>query len=794
MFASAFLLAAMGSAAADQRAIFKLVVNEVPKADIVAVIRPNDLLLPVKDLEDAGIKGFSGKRQIIGGRVFVSLASLTPGIKYEIDLKSVSLKLTSETSLLGSRDISLRHLGTETAVFSANPSLFVNYGLNMDQQLKPPGASIEAGLSLFGNALLDSTASVENNGTILPGLTNLTVDDRSTMRELIVGDTFVFPSLSLLAGSATVGGITLRSDFQLDPYFISLPQGSLSGTATTPSTAKVYVNGVLVKTIDLQPGVFTLHDIPNPIGTGNTQVVVQNAFGQQQVFSSSYDIAGSALAPGVNNYAATAGLVRSQGGSSISYGQPALSGFWRHGWLTWLTPLVRIEADRDVLSGGGGFTTAIGRSGLTLEGSLSRGLLEPTTTSTPTNETGDATSESTQNPVSTGPSRPVTGYASAAQYYLQLDGLTASLQAIYQSSRYSNLSITPAADRSTFQLGLGASYPLTRRTTLTSEFAYSKDRDDGDRFSVDLQSNIRLTESLVSFVTADLAGGDSGSTTESVSFGLSYAFGQNKVVTTTAGYTEGAGSNSGPNYGIVYSDSASSGPGFGYSLQAEKAPNLTQELADLTYHGYHSTSELDLSVANGQQTASLTVAGSITALGGRLLAAPPITNAFALLRVPGVPNVETYLYNQPAGRTDANGDLLISRLVTANTGNQFSINYQDVPVSYLIDTTKEVVAPPNRGGAVVIFPVRKVRSIVGKLRVQLAGRVIIPSFGTLTVTAHDKKFESPVGGDGTFFLDSPPPGRLPATIDFDQGTCSFTIDIQDSDQSFIKLGTLSCAM
>ncbi len=369
IFASAFLLAAMGPAAAEQRAIFKLIVNEVPKGDIVAVIRPNDLLLPVKDIEDAGIKGFSGKRQIIGGRVFVSLASLTPGIKYEIDLKSVSLKLTSETSLLGSHDVSLRRLGAETGVFSANPSLFVNYGLNMNQQLKPPGASVEVGLSLFGNALLDSTASVESNGTILPGLTSLTVDNRSTMRELIVGDTFVFPSLSLLAGSATVGGLTLRSDFQLDPYFISLPQGSLSGTATTPSTAKVYVNGVLVKTINLQPGVFTLHDIPNPIGTGNTQVVVQNAFGQQQVFSSSYDIAGSALAPGVNDYAATAGAVRSQSGSSISYGQPALSGFWRHGWLSWLTPLVRIEADRDVLSGGGGFTTAIGRSGLTLEGS-----------------------------------------------------------------------------------------------------------------------------------------------------------------------------------------------------------------------------------------------------------------------------------------------------------------------------------------------------------------------------------------------------------------------------------------
>jgi len=98
-------------------------------------------------------------------------------------------------------------------------------------------------------------------------------------------------------------------------------------------------------------------------------------------------------------------------------------------------------------------------------------------------------------------------------------------------------------------------------------------------------------------------------------------------------------------------------------------------------------------------------------------------------------------------------------------------------------------------------PIATALLMVGLLAAGLIAYPLLPvaalpsvNYPTLTVTAHDKKFESPIGGDGTFFLDSPPPGHLPATIDFDQGTCSFTIDVQDSDQSFIKLGTLSCAM
>ncbi|MGO8909123.1 MAG: hypothetical protein ACLQDM_07350, partial [Bradyrhizobium sp.] len=99
-----------------------------------------------------------------------------------------------------------------------------------------------------------------------------------------------------------------------------------------------------------------------------------------------------------------------------------------------------------------------------------------------------------------------------------------------------------------------------------------------------------------------------------------------------------------------------------------------------------------------------------------------------------------------------------------------------------------------RGGTVVSFPVRPVRSFVGKLQVVLAGRTVVPSFGQLTMDAYGKSFISPIGRDGAFFLDSPPLGRYPARIDFENGTCAFTINIPDLGQPFVRLGTLRCTM
>ena len=187
------------------------------------------------------------------------------------------------------------------------------------------------------------------------------------------------------------------------------------------------------------------------------------------------------------------------------------------------------------------------------------------------------------------------------------------------------------------------------------------------------------------------------------------------------------------------------------------------------------------------------MAGALVGIGGRLMPSQPTQGSFGLVRAGGLPGVEVFSSNQAMGETDSRGDLVIPQL-SSYYGNQLGVDDKDIPVDYRIDAIKEYVAPPYRGGAVVAFPIRPVRSFVGKLQVMLQGRARIPSFGQLTVTADGKSFISPVGRDGTFFLDSPPIGRYPARIDFDKGTCEFMMNIPDLKRPFVRLGTVGCTI
>jgi len=305
---------------------------------------------------------------------------------------------------------------------------------------------------------------------------------------------------------------------------------------------------------------------------------------------------------------------------------------------------------------------------------------------------------------------------------------------------------------------------------------------------------MRLSQKLILFVNAGPSRAPHSSLATQLYVGLSYILGASTTATGTYQRADGGQPGSrGNTYSAQLAQSPPLGPGFGYFLGAEAAMKSQSEQVQLIDHGNHGFYQFDLQHSGQQNSYLFTFSGSIVVLGGRIFAGPPIEGAFALIRT-GLPNVEGYLYHQSLGKTDSKGDLLVSRLVSPYYGNTFSINDQDIPVDYRIDATDMVVAPPYKGGAVVAFPIRPVRSFVGKLRVRLEGKDIIPVYGTLTMVAGGKSYASPVGEDGSFFLDSPPTGRHPVKIDFAKGTCSFTIDIQDVHQPFAKLGTLRCTM
>jgi outer membrane usher protein len=169
-----------------------------------------------------------------------------------------------------------------------------------------------------------------------------------------------------------------------------------------------------------------------------------------------------------------------------------------------------------------------------------------------------------------------------------------------------------------------------------------------------------------------------------------------------------------------------------------------------------------------------------------------VQDGFALIRVPGVENVSAYLSNQYMGRTDSRGDLLLPNMLPYY-GNQVRINDKDIPLDHAVDAMLKTVAPPLRGGAVIRFPVHRVQAFVGKLKINELGRTIIPKLGELKVNTSDRAYTSPIGNGGEFYLENIAPGKHAATIQYEDGECHFTIDLPDSTNQFVKLGTLACA-
>ena len=74
-----------GMAAGDQQAQLDLFVNGDQKQTALVVVRGPDILVPVEDLQRAGLTSVGGSRVRVGGVEMVSLRSLAPSVEYAFD-------------------------------------------------------------------------------------------------------------------------------------------------------------------------------------------------------------------------------------------------------------------------------------------------------------------------------------------------------------------------------------------------------------------------------------------------------------------------------------------------------------------------------------------------------------------------------------------------------------------------------------------------------------------------------------------------------------------------------------
>ncbi|MFO5527079.1 MAG: fimbria/pilus outer membrane usher protein, partial [Cuspidothrix sp.] len=237
--------------------------------------------------------------------------------------------------------------------------------------------------------------------------------------------------------------------------------------------------------------------------------------------------------------------------------------------------------------------------------------------------------------------------------------------------------------------------------------------------------------------------------------------------------------------------SPSVGNGLGYRLQVNPNEEKIPAYGNIQYRAPFGVYELNLNRNNGKNSGSVNISGSIIGIGNSVFLAPPVTQSFALMQVPGVRGVRGYSNNQEIGRTDSQGNLIITNLRPYN-GNNLKIQDEDIPLNYRIDANEKVITPTFRGGAVVPFPVQLIQSLVGTLSVETSGKTVIPSYGQLNITVDNQIINSPIGKEGDFYLDSVPPGKYAANVDYEGGICNFELTILQSQEQIVNLGNLKC--
>jgi outer membrane usher protein len=165
--------------------------------------------------------------------------------------------------------------------------------------------------------------------------------------------------------SVRMGGISYGRDFSLRPDLVTWPLPEFSGEAAVPTSVDLFINGYRSGSTQLQPGPFTLTNLPYINGAGDAVLVTTDALGRQVSTTLPFYVTSDLLKEGLSDGAVTLGsLRRNYGIKNFDYGPAAGSGSYRYGLTDWLTLEGHAEGAEELALGGAGTVVKLGRFGV----------------------------------------------------------------------------------------------------------------------------------------------------------------------------------------------------------------------------------------------------------------------------------------------------------------------------------------------------------------------------------------------------------------------------------------------
>jgi outer membrane usher protein FimD/PapC len=758
LFAAAcfLLLFRAPEASAQDVGVFQFFVNLQPKGEVFVRQERDGLWIKISDLRAAGLVDLKGDTRALSGEPHMRLESIK-GATMDVDDAELTVSISVDAQLLGTQTFDLRSAPVLGITPSAGNSAYLNYRIGHQAfQGSASANTLENQLNVRTGGWLfqyqDSYDSSLAENRYLRQSTNLVRDWPDRMLRLNIGD---LTALSGELGSArTIGGIGIGRVFDMQPNFVSNPTARLIGQVNFQSTAEVYVDGVRVRTQNVNPGVFQFNNLDYYGGLRNTEIVIRDAYGNRQVIGRSFYFSEQILKEGLHDFSYNLGIERQDVGvRSNSYSGRAWSLYHHYGVRDWLSVGVRSDGNREAWSIGPGAGIVLGSYGVLAAGFSARRNTE----------------------LGRG------GNAMLARYSFDSPTWSVRAQLRDQDPGYNVAAAAPQSRALPWRDSLlGAGYNTRGWGSLSYDVTRSRMHDGAFRNADTFGYSVTMLRSLQIFVTASRVHQNTGTGWEGFA-GVSMSFDEGRNASLTRQKVQGTGDID----VLEFAKSTPEGEGYGYRLGVENSPGATvfKPFGQLNTRHFTFTGDGDFRMqgdAAGPNRASVSVSGALGAVGGHFALTRPVQSSFAVVKVGELEGVRVYRNNQEIGRTGADGTLVIPN-VTAYAYNSLSIAPEDVPMDYELADIEKTVVPSPGGGVLADMGLRALRAYEGKLLYRDQGASMDQIVVTLTRAGRSREVTTTYAG--RFYIDDLEPGDYAASF----GACRFTLTLPPAKDAVTRL-------
>lgn len=656
----------------------------IAEADVVSLALPPGAVTAIVEID--------GQRR-------VRLAQ-RPGVSIQRDDANGSLLINIDPWLFAPQNLQ-GNQSAATRIDTGEAALFANYDLFATRgDYSMQAGQFELGTSRGRYSIISSALVTTQDSARLD--TTLRADFPEHRATFGLGDMITSGVAS--ERSVRFAGIQWATDFGTEPGFIPHAMPRANGVAVLPSAVDLYVNGAAVSHRDVSSGPFSIPDVAVPAGTGLIELRVRDALGREQVVTQPFLVSPLLLKPGLTAYSFELGSVREgYAVKSFGYGE-AFSAFG----------LKRGITDEFTLQGG----AEVLRDQATMRAAAVKRLGDRMVV-----QAGGAVSEASAR----------FGYAATLAFEVTGRRIDFGMSWRESTANFTELASLDPQARLRRTLSGQLSMHLNSSASLSLIHAY-REPVEGIRGYVTTAS-YSISQLFGGSINAYASRADFSShdTTVGVMFTRS-----NGPRTMSSGFVRDNKGGIGVN--LQAGRTATRESAWGWDMDARSGTDqmVAGRLQALSPWG---SGNFQTGLYDGHAAVSAGWRGGWVWARGITALTPPIYGAIGVVDVPGAANVPIFHGGEDSGRTNKNGELIVTSL-RPYQDNELSLDSSNMSVNAWIDSTEMVVRPYARNVVRVRFPVSAATS---SFRLKLASdQTAVPSGASATSDGE----EVPVGDDG----------------------------------------------